>query len=83
MERRLNRSKRKIKEKKLISEFGIKVAKVSKKSKVVSSSSLSTRDIQNRNSTLFKNASKALDFGARLGIKIGGGRNHNYNNRYA
>lgn len=44
---------------------------------MVPSSSLSTRDIQNRNSILFKNASTALDFGTRLGIKIVGGRNYN------
>ncbi|KAI8573905.1 hypothetical protein RHMOL_Rhmol01G0311900 [Rhododendron molle] len=74
---RLNRSKRKLKKKKLIYEFGIKAAKVSKKGKIVPSSSLSTRDIQNRNSILFKNASKALDFGARLEIKMVGGRNYN------
>ncbi|KAI8571008.1 hypothetical protein RHMOL_Rhmol01G0083100 [Rhododendron molle] len=31
----------------------------------------------NRNSALFKDASKTLDFGARLGIKLVGGRNFN------
>lgn len=76
MERRVNRSKRKIKKKKLISEFGIKAAKVPFKAKVVPSSSQSSIDIQNRNSfLLFNNASKVLEAKEALGIELKGGRN--------
>lgn len=75
MERRVNRSKRKIKKKKLISEFGIKAAKVPFKAKVVPSSSQSSIDIQNRNSFPFNNATKVLEAKEALGIELKGGRN--------
>ncbi|KAG5552658.1 hypothetical protein RHGRI_010677 [Rhododendron griersonianum] len=75
LERRLRRSKRKIKKKKLLAEFGIKTDKVSRRNKMIPASSLSSGDIRNRNSLLFKKAREMMDVGARLGIHFKGGRN--------
>ncbi|KAG5566591.1 hypothetical protein RHGRI_002220 [Rhododendron griersonianum] len=69
MERRLRRSKRKIMKKKLLVELGVKANKVSRKKMMIPSSSLSSGDIKNRNSLLFKGAREMIDIGARLGIQ--------------
>lgn len=68
----MNRAKRKIKKNKRLTEFGIKTAKTSNKTKVLSSS-LSSSDIRDRSSLLFKNAHNMLDIGDVLGIKLVGG----------
>ncbi|KAI8568694.1 hypothetical protein RHMOL_Rhmol02G0220200 [Rhododendron molle] len=60
LERRLNRAERKIRKKKLVSEFGMKLATAKKNARKMSSTSISSQDIQNRNS-LFKNARRAMD----------------------
>ncbi|KAG5561557.1 hypothetical protein RHGRI_004563 [Rhododendron griersonianum] len=52
----LNRSRRKIRKKKSLSEFGLKEAKMLRNYKKVPSSSLSSHDICNRNSLLIKQA---------------------------
>lgn len=77
MERRLRRSERKISEKKLLVEFGVKAEKLNHRHKKISSSSLSFDNIRNRNSILFKRARKAIDIGTTLGVKFQGGRNFN------
>ncbi|KAG5539632.1 hypothetical protein RHGRI_019989 [Rhododendron griersonianum] len=74
LERRLNRSKRKIRKKKSLYEFGLKEAVMLKKFKKGPSSSLSSQDICNRNSLLIKQARKLLDIGDTLGIKYYGGQ---------
>ncbi|KAG5532281.1 hypothetical protein RHGRI_026794 [Rhododendron griersonianum] len=61
---RLKRSQRKIRKKKLITEFGLKAVNLKNKDKVVSS-----HDIRNRNSTLIMQAHKWMDTGALLGAK--------------
>lgn len=42
---------------------------------MIPSSHLSSSDIKNRNSLLFKEAREMMDIGARLGIQYKGGRN--------
>ncbi|KAG5549776.1 hypothetical protein RHGRI_014924 [Rhododendron griersonianum] len=73
LERRLNRSRRKIRKKKSLSEFGFKEAKMLKKYKKVPTSSLSSHAICNRNSLLIKQARKCMDIGATLDVKYYGG----------
>lgn len=63
----------KIRKEKHLTEFEIKTGKASHKTKVVSSASLSSTSIRNRNSLFFKNALKMLDTGVVLEIKLVGG----------
>lgn len=61
LERRVRRSNKKISKKKLLSDFGLEVFKKKKSSKEVSTSSLSSFDIRNRNSIFLKNAHMVMD----------------------
>lgn len=76
-ERRMKRSMRKLKKKKLLNEFGVKTGMIKHRHMEVFSSSLSFGDIRNRNSVLFKEASKTLALKDSLGISLKGGRNFN------
>lgn len=78
LERRLNRSKRKIRKKKMISEFGMRSVKLNNKgNEASSSSSLSSNDIHNRNSVLRKKAELVMDIGERCGVKFYGKKSFN------
>lgn len=57
--------------------LGLRPAKAPYKKKLVSYSSLSSSNFQNRNSLLFKNARKMLDVGVVLGRKLVGRRTFN------
>lgn len=78
LERRLNRSKRKIRKKKMISEFGMRSVKLNNKgNEVSSSSSLSSNDINHRNSVFLKKAEFVMDIGERCGVKFYGKKSFN------
>lgn len=72
LERRVRRFKRKIKKKKLFAELRVKTNNLNLRNKKVPSSSLPSDDIQNRNSSLFKEARKEMDIGVRLAVQFRG-----------
>ncbi|KAI8527614.1 hypothetical protein RHMOL_Rhmol12G0089200 [Rhododendron molle] len=57
-------------------ELGVKVNKLNHKNRKISTSSLSSNDIRNRSSILFKKARKTFDLSPTLGIEIRGGSNY-------